>query len=682
MKKIILLIGALSLYLVIHAQNIPFDKNHIKDKNALKLATKSIKTADKLFAEGEYNYVLALPYYLKAHTVNPNNDINNYKIGVCYMQVGPRKSAQPYFEKAFALNTNVAPDIRYHLGKALHVNYEFDKAIEHFKAYRISLPPKQLSNLATDIDKRIDECLTGKKLVSKPVRVFIDNVGSVINTEFADYSPIVNADETVLFFTSRRTGSTGDQTDPNDGKPFEDIYIASKVAGEWSAPLNPGKPLNTENHDAVVGLSPDGQRLFLYRGDRGGDIYECFLEGDKWSKPERLDKNINTDFHESSAAFSYDLKTTYFISNKPEGFGGHDVYVSMLMPKGNKWSPSINLGTIINTAYDEEAVFFHPDGKTLYFSSKGHKTMGGYDIFKSVFENGKWSEPENLGYPINTTEDDVFFTITANGKYGYYSSAREGGQGGHDIYRISFLGTEKQLVNNGDDNMIAILTAPISEVVIEQQVVLSLSQVTILKGIITSQSSHEPLKAQIEIMDNSTNEVIANFESNSKTGRYLISLPPGKNYGITVRADGYLFHSENVNFAEASEFQEIIRDIELNMIAIGSKVVLRNIFFDTGKSKLRPESTAELDRLTRLLTEMPAISIEISGHTDNVGSAASNKKLSNDRAKAVVDYLVKNGVAPNRLTFVGYGFDQAVAPNDNEEGRQQNRRTEFKITAN
>jgi outer membrane protein OmpA-like peptidoglycan-associated protein len=512
--------------------------------------------------------------------------------------------------------------------------------------------------------------------------VFIDNVGSVINTEFADYSPIVNADETVLFFTSRRNGSTGDQLDPGDGKPFEDIYIAYKVAGEWSAPVNPGKPLNTENHDAVVGLSPDGQRLFLYRGDRGGDIYECFLEGDKWSKPERLDKNINTEFHESSAAFSYDLKTIYFVSNKPEGFGGHDLYVSMLMPKGTKWGPAINLGTVINTAFDEEAVFFHPDGKTLYFSSKGHKTMGGYDVFKSVFENGKWSEPENLGYPINTTEDDVFFTITADGKYGYYSSAREGGQGGHDIYRISFLGAEKPLVNNGDDNMLAILTMPVSEIVIEPQVELSLSQVTILKGTITDQSTHEPLKVQLEIMDNSTNDIIANFESNSKTGRYLITLPSGKNYGITARADGYLFHSENVNIAELADFQEIIRNIELKKIAVGSKVVLRNIFFDTGKSQLRSESTAELDRLTKLLLEMPALTIEISGHTDNVGSATSNKKLSNDRAKSVVDYLVKNGIASNRLTFIGYGFDQPIAPNDTEDGRQQNRRTEFKITGN
>lgn len=665
-----------------YAQNIPFDKKFIKDKAGLKEAKKNLKAGDKYFVLGEPFYRQALMHYLKAQQVNPNNDINNYRIGICYLTAGPKTKAQPYLSKAFELNRTVAADILLQLGRAEHINYEFDKALEHFRAYKQSLNPKQLQELGTMVDKRIDECLVGKELVANPVRVFIENIGSVVNSPYPDYSPIVNADESVLLFTSRRPGSTGDQVTPEDGLHFEDIYISVKVGGEWSTPINPGKPLNTDNHDAIVGLSPDGQRLFLYRGDNGGDIFECYLDGDKWSKPERLDRNINTEFHESSASFSYDLRTIYFVSNKPEGFGNHDIYLSMKLPKGNKWGPAINLGSVINTPYDEEAIFMHPDGKTLYFSSRGHKTMGGYDIFKTVNHDGKWSEPENLGYPINTTDDDVFFTLTADGRHGYYSSAREGGQGGHDIYRIVFMGEEKPLINNMDDNLIAIMLVPVTETVIEPQVTINQSNLTLLKGLISDEETKLPLRAFIEIVDVQKNEVVANFESNSKTGRYLISLPSGRNYGITVRADNYLFHSENVDISESKGYQEIVKDIELKKVAVGSKVVLRNIFFDTGKSSLRTESTAELDRLVTLLTEMPKLTIEISGHTDNVGSAASNKRLSADRAKAVVDYVVKAGISASRLTSVGYGFDQPIAPNNTEEGRQQNRRTEFKITGN
>lgn len=675
---IILFITALSA----RGQNVAFDKTGIPDKNALKEALKSIKAGDKLYAEGEFSYTAALPHYLNAHKINPDNDLLNYKIGVCYLYSGTKKKAQSFLEKSYKLNPNVMPDLRYFLARSQHINYDFDKALEHFRAYRQSLNPKQLAAVSADLDKRINECLVGKELVANPVRVQIENVGSVVNSEYSDYSPIINADESILMFTSRRNNSTGGELDPMDGKYFEDIYISTKLAGQWAQPINPGQPLNTENHDAIVGLSPDGQRLFLYRGDNGGDIYGCKLEGENWSKPERLDKNINTPFHESSAAFSYDLRTIYFVSNKPEGFGGHDIYVSMMMPKGGKWGPSINLGAVINTPLDEEGVFFHPDGKTLYFSSKGHKCMGGYDVFKSVYENGQWSEPENLGYPINTTEDDVFFTITADGRFGYYSSGREGGQGSHDLYRIIFLGEEKKVVNNSEDNLIAIFTMPISEVVIEPKVAVITSQVTLLKGIITDEATQDPLKAQIDIVDLSNNEVISTLESNSRTGRYLISLPSGKNYSITVRCDGYLFHSENMNVPAATGFQEIMKDISLKKVAVGSKVVLKNIFFDTGKSVLRKESATELDRLVNLLTEMPKLTIEISGHTDNVGSAASNKKLSTDRAKAVVDYLIKKGIDSKRLTFAGYGFEQPIAPNDNDEGRQQNRRTEFKITGN
>jgi len=321
----------------------------------------------------------------------------------------------------------------------------------------------------------------------------------------------------------------------------------------------------------------------------------------------------------------------------------------------------------------------HPDGKTLYFSSKGHRNMGGYDIFKSVNENGKWSEPENIGYPINTPDDDVFFTMAASGIRGYYSSERIGGVGGQDIYVITFLGAEKPVIFNTEDELLAITSQPIKAANIESAVEIKTSQVTLLKGNVKDEQTLTPLYAVLELYDNELNQKIASFETNSATGRFLVSLPSGKNYGLSVKAEGYLFHSENFNISSSQGYQEIEKDILMKKIEVGRSIVLNNIFFDFNKATLRPESASELDRLTELLKEMPKLKIEISGHTDNIGSAAYNIKLSESRAQAVVDYLIKKGIDKSRLEFKGYGFEQPIASNDTDEGRQLNRRTEFKI---
>jgi len=306
--------------------------------------------------------------------------------------------------------------------------------------------------------------------------------------------------------------------------------------------------------------------------------------------------------------------------------------------------------------------------------------MGGFDVFKTVYENGKWSEPQNLGYPINTADDDVFFSITASGLHAFMSSARAGGYGEQDIYLITFL-TEKPVVTNSEDNLIAWRTEPVSETVIEQTVSVNNASLTLLKGRILDDDTKKPIEAQIILTDNTKNEELATFTSNSATGKYLVSLPSGKNYGIAVKADGYLFHSENFDIPNAAAYQEIEKDIYLKKVEVGKEIVLKNIFFDFNKATLRPESKAELENLTQLMRENPTLKIEISGHTDNVGSAAYNKTLSEQRAKAVVDYLIKAGIAADRMTSVGYGFDKPIASNATEEGRQLNRRTEFKITS-
>jgi outer membrane protein OmpA-like peptidoglycan-associated protein/Tol biopolymer transport system component len=679
MKIVLQFLLVLLFPLLCLGQNVEFKKTNFKtNKDDLKNAIFNIKIGDKLFFQGPFLYKQALAFYMVAQEINPDNAILNYKIGKCLLSTNEKTSSIPYLEKAYRYEPQITQDIRFLLGRAYHYNFEFDKAIVNYKAYREELFNDKAPT--DEVEKKIKECQNGKDLVANPVRVFIDNLGSNVNSHYPEYGPVISADESILIFTSRRDNTTGGMLDEKINQFYEDIYISNKVEGKWSAAENIGYPINTEDHDATVGLSPDGQKMIIYKGNKGnGDLYVCELIGDNWSKPFPLPGHINTKAHESSACFSPDGRTLFFISDRTDlGYGGHDIYMSRMDKKG-KWGKPENLGTGINSPYDEESVYMHPDGKTIYFSSKGHNTMGGHDIFRSVFEDGKWSKPVNVGYPINTPDDDVFFVVAANGRTAYYSSFRNDGEGEKDIFKITFLGAEKHMVINTEDNLIASVAQPVREVVIEKAVEIPAAQITLLKGIITDAMTQKPLEAEIELVDNLKNEVLATFKSNSKSGKYLVSLPSGKNYGIAVKAEGYLFHSENFDIPAIADYQEVYKDVQLKNVAVGSKIVLRNIFFDTGKYSLRPESTNELERLIKLLNDVPTLKIEISGHTDNRGSTEMNQVLSQNRAKAVVEYLIANGINKDRLEFAGYGLTQPVATNDTDAGRQENRRTEFKI---
>jgi outer membrane protein OmpA-like peptidoglycan-associated protein/tetratricopeptide (TPR) repeat protein len=666
------------------SQNVEFEKEFFKEKkDELKIAKNNIEDGDVLYLKGVAFYKQAVEFYLLANKFNPNNALLNFKIGQCYLYSSSKLKSIPYLEKALSLNPLVDQDLQYSLGMAYHLDMQWDKSISAFNTFLGTIKEKDYPTIYEDAKKQIHECVNGKLLIQNPVRVFVENVGSAINTPFADYGPVISADESVMIFTSRREGSTGGKLDPGINEPFEDIYMSTKKDGKWTAAVNMGSPINTEDHDANSGLSADGQKFLIYVGKNNGDLYESELKGTVWSKPEQMNRNINSDnFHESSACYSPNGKMLYFVTDNPDlgGFGDRDIYVSTKDEKG-KWGKPTNLGATINTKYGEEGIFIHPDGKTLYFSSEGHQTMGGFDIFKSVYDEAlkTWSKPENVGYPVNTTDDDVFFVVSANGRHGYYTSFSETGYGKNDIYMITFLGAEKQGVFSNEDNLLASVTAPVKETVVAPAVVIKEAQLTILKGTITDALTQKPLEATIEIMDNKTNESVASFTSNSSSGKYLVSLPAGRNYGIAVKKENYLFHSENFDIPITAAYEIVKKDVELKNIAVGSKIVLKNIFFDVSKATLRPESTTELQRLLKLLLEVPTLKIEISGHTDSKGSAEYNQTLSDNRAKAVVDYLIKAGISADRLVSKGYGKDQPIATNDTEEGRQLNRRTEFKI---
>ncbi|MBX0291055.1 OmpA family protein [Hymenobacter sp. HSC-4F20] len=678
MHKYLLAFLLLSAPMTVLAQNVEFSKDQFgNDKEGLKTALKEIKAGDEFYDLDPPRYEQALPHYLTAQKFNPNNAQLNLKIGDSYLHSGFKPRALAYLQKAYQLNPDVDPRIHYLLGRGLHLNAKWDEAIAEYKRATPAAGTKNTAAFTQNIQKKIRECENGRKLAAKPSRVFIDNAGPGVNSPYADYGPVITADESVILFTSRRDNSTGGQKDPETGGFFEDVYQSTRTGkGEWSPARNLGEPVNTEGHDATVGLSPDGQRLLVYLEENGGDLNEANLRGAEWRKPRQLGSRINSRAHESSAAYTPDGRSLYFVTDKEGGLGGRDIYKVEIEGRG----PAVNLGSVINTQYGEEGVFLHPDGKTMYFSSEGHNSMGGYDIFKSVYQNGKWSPPENLGWPINTPDDDVFFVISASGRHGYYSSFRDDGLGSKDIYQITFLGPEKPPLLSQEDQLLASRVQPVKETLLAPPVAIASAQVTILKGVVTDEASKQPTEATIDVIDNSLNQIIASFQSNAQSGRYLVSLPSGVNYGIVVRKDGYLFHSENFDLPAGAAYSEVVKDIALKKLDVGVKVVLNNIFFDFDKATLRKESTGELERLQKLLTETPALRLEISGHTDNVGKAEYNKDLSQRRAKAVVDYLVGKGIDKGRLTFAGYGDAQPVAPNTTKAGRQLNRRTEFKVT--
>ncbi len=646
-------------------KNKDFSKTNFPgDAKGLKDAEKAIGKGDDLYNKGHLFYSQALEFYLLAQDFNPDNAELNYKIGSCYLWSTSKLKAIPFLEKAQKLNMRVDPLLHFMLGRAYHLNLQWDKAIAEYNKALKAVNVTDSKEKGEELQNYIAECKNGKELVKKPVNVKIENVGPAINTIYPDYGAVISADESVMIFTSKRNTNIGadKNIDPMTKQFYEDIYISNKKDGKWEEAQNIGSPINDAKNNATAGISLDGQTLFIYFGDHGGDIGQTQLKGDKWQEPKLFGGNINTKYQESSASLSYDGKTLYFVSDRPGGLGDRDIYYCIKDASG-KWGDPINMGPEINTFYGEEGVFAHPDGKTLYFSSQGWNSMGGYDVFKSTLgANGKWSKPVNMGYPINTPDDDVFFVLSGSGKHGYYASAKGDSYGEKDIYMISFLESAKDSSSVKADSVKTVT-----------------SQTTLLKGIITDAQTGVPLEATIEVVDNQKDIVIASFNSNSSSGKYLISLPSGKNYGIAVKSTGYLFHSENFDIPAAGSYQEIEKNIALNKIEAGSKIILNNIFFDTGKSDLRVESTNELERLLQLMNEVLTLKIEISGHTDNVGSAEYNKGLSEARAKSVVEYLIKKGIDKNRMVFKGYGFTQPIADNLTEEGRQQNRRTEFKI---
>lgn len=629
-------------------------------------ARQKIVQGDTYFAVDDYDN--ALKPYLEAFKLDPSNANLCFKIGVCCLNISSQKrNAENYL---FIASNNVSENYRvgsvkerhapvtayYYYGQALHLAGKFDDAIAAFEKNKTYVDPADAKTL-DEINLRITWCNNAKMLTADPVNIKIENAGAGVNTEFPEYSAVISADDRTLSFTSRRPATTGGQKDTRDGMYFEDIYISTKDEnGHWGKAIPMGNNINTSGHEATIGLSADGQKLFIYKDDAGdGNIYASQLKGNDWLTPQKLTENINSKSHEPSACVTPDGNTLYFTSNRPGGFGGYDIYRCVRLPNG-EWSKPINIGGKINSKYDEDAPAILADGKTLYFASNGERSMGGFDILFSVYSdvNG-WCNPINVGYPVNSTDDDLFFVPTPDDKHAYYSSANTpNGFGDKDICYLTFPEKEE-------------------------------TKLTVLEGEITSIYGGIPENTVITVTDVATGEMIGTYVPNILTGRYVIVLPPGRNYSITYEASDYLYQSDNINIADSTAFQVIDRPVALEPLKVGQKIVVRNIFFASGQSMLQAESKTELDKLIDLMTKRPMLIVEIAGHTDASGSDELNQKLSEKRALAVADYLAQHGIDRSRLRTIGFGESKPIAMNynkdgaPNKQGMSLNRRFEFTI---
>lgn len=634
------------------AQSIPFEKSYFKGReNEFKTASQRLNKGYSLMEQGELAFRLALTYLEAAQQFNPDNAQLNLNIGICKLKTSKMYDALSFFLRAKQLEPAVSSKIDFYIGCGYQLNGEFNNASGSFNAYRNTLDLANISDLH-EVNRKIVEVNNAVALLDRPLAVKIENLGVAINSIAGDYIPLISADGEKLFFTSRR-GKEGDELDEYDGDFYEEVYFSQLKEGSLLPASTIGAPVNTEFHDAAVGVTVDGHSLIVFRGGVGnGDLFSTTNDGFSWAEPISFGAPINSNAHESSACFSPDGRSLYFVSDRSGGQGGRDVYVSQIIEGTNKWSEPKNLGNVINTAFDEEGVFMHADGKTLYFSSKGHNTIGGYDVFVAVLKNGEWSNPINLGVPLNTPGDDVFFQVSADGRTGYFSSYRKEGLGDKDIYKVVFLNADSVFTN-----------------------------LVLLKGIITDASSGNPILAQIEVVDLDTNVTVGRYSNDAKTGEYLISLPAGKNYGTVITSNGYLFESQNFNLNDSAVYKEVKRDVKLQSVKKGSEITLNNLFFDTGSTLLKETSMNELNRLLKLMQTYPQLKVEIAGHCDNVGGAAFNQVLSEKRAKAVKDFLVKHSILQERLIANGYGYTKPIASNDTEEGRAMNRRIELIIIA-
>ncbi|MFZ6012734.1 MAG: OmpA family protein [Bacteroidota bacterium] len=741
----------------------------------------------KALAEAERYYGIkaydqALPHFLKAIEAGDKDPMVHFKTGVCYQKSGETDleiKAIPFLEYALQNGSGIPNTVYFDLGELYLKDENLQKTLEAFTKYK-ELAKADKAAVAK-ADRALEICHNAIALMSIPRNIKVNNFGAIINTKYIEYNPVVSADESVMAFTALR---------PNTGKTrsgdkfIEEIYISYNNAGTWSEPKV--IPIASEYNVGTAGISADGQKMLIFMGavTDPGSLFQINKTGDTWSKPSLINSTINTPkFLESTASITPDGKTVYFASDRQGGQGGMDIYKTTQQANGT-WTAPVNLGPEINSKANEDAPFIHPDQKTLFFTSDGHNTMGGRDIFVTRFANNKWTSPENMGYPVNTTANDNYFTLIADGTRAYFSSDRKGGLGAQDIY---FLDMPEDASN---------------------------IPLTMIKGKILNAETGKPLPTKIYLIDNQTNKKLDFvYDPDPATGNYLIILPPAKNYDMIIESEGFLPYTLNINVPNQDYFYELYQQINLKTIkqfdvVVGQEVQVKNAFYDTdqdvkadlrktheaklvqggnvdvydmmldlmsaqdkdginylvgliehkdpveaidfdesknskievanrtyyydesdeskfeqkdvggktifslptmivaeeakkqkeqpvkksgefdkallsksakiyfdaGKSELKPQHNAELDNILSALNKYSDLGVEISGFASAEGSEEMNRDLSNKRAIAVLDYINHRGIVRRRIVAKGYG-----ATRDQTASKEEGRRVEVRV---
>ncbi len=553
------------------------------------------------------------------------------------------------YKNVIRIDDNFFPSSYYNIGRLMVLRGNYSEAKEYlqkFLAKNVSV-----ESLNQKAKKNIKICEFSLNAIENPIDFNPVNLGPMINTQYDEYWPSITADNQTLVIT--RLEPIASQGYSSKEKRAENFYVSTSDNGNWLKAIELGPPINTDRNEGAQSLSADGHFMYYTscnRPDGFGrcDIYVSSKLGGTWSFPENIGNPINSGAWEAQPSISSDGRTLYFVSNRPGGIGKLDIWKSTLNDNGT-WGEPINLGKEINSPENEMSPYIHKDNQTLYFSSDGWIGMGGYDLFVSRFgEDSIWSEPKNLGYPINTWSDESGMVVTAEGSKAYYSSAVVD-TAGKDIFEF-------------------ILYSEIRP-----------NPVSYLKGYVYDSKSGKPLYATFNLIDLNSRETTVEAFSD-KNGEFLVSLPTNKNYALNVSKEGYLFYSENFSLKGSKELADpFLMDIPLQRIRVGEKEVLRNIFFEYDSYALLNESIVELDKLVDFLNINIDLEIEIQGHTDNKGTPDYNQKLSENRAKAVYDYIRSHAIDNNRLSFKGLGEEQPIDSNDTKTGRAMNRRIEFVV---
>ena len=632
---LILTTGALFIFSLLPAQN---DKSKINKK-----ALESYAKAQEKAENGKYPEAIDA---LREAIQRDAKFIDAYlSLAGVYGEVKNYGESIRYYEQAFAMDSNYTSGYRLPYSINLAGLGEFEKALNTINTLLARKDLHELTLKAAQYRKKSYQFAVdyAKAHAGDAYKFEPRNLGDGINSSESEYFPTLPIDAHELIFTRKLNQIN------------EDFFGSVKAGSSWNTATRLTGNINTPQNEGAQNISQDGKWLVFTGCNRedgfgGCDLYISYITNSGWSEALNLGSAINSDQWESQPCLSPDKRQLYFASRRPGGYGGSDLYVSHLQPNG-RWSAPENMGSGINTPGDEFSPFIHADNQTFYFTSNGHIGYGEHDIFVArKNEKAQWSAPENLGYPINTTSHEGTLFIAADGRTAYYASDRSDSRGGLDIYSFDLRPDIRP------------------------------ARTLWIRGKVFDNKTKSGLPSAVELIDLASRQTISRVQTD-ETGNYLITLPVGKDYAFNVNRKGYLFYSDNYSLKDKSPDSTYEKNIPLQPLEVNAAVVLRNIFFDVNKFDLKTESQVELDKLVQLLKENPTLKIRLEGHTDNVGSATDNLRLSDNRAKAVVGYLVSKGIPAARLQARGFGATQPIADNKTEEGRARNRRTELKVMA-